>query len=226
MNYVKKIFYFAVSTAFLALLSGCTVAPAPASAIAAAANTPCMQEGVSAPFWVCKPEVADAYTGLGVAQINGVDKTEAIQTALYNGRAEIAKQIQSQVREKLDNFARTPEGSNKENVDNLYTSIAREVKPSDIYLQEKLQSWTTPSGKIYIHAIASKSSFETALKKAVQLSCVNDKVIWLAFSSNQSIPNLEKEFDVVIPNQQSVRVAEMFKVESVSDTIVGRNKKR
>jgi hypothetical protein len=225
VNHVKSFFYFAASAVLLALLSGCASNP-PAVAIAAPIKQECMQEGVVAPSWTCKPQLTDVYASLGVAQQNGADKAQTIKNALYNGRVEIAKQIQAQVREKLNNFARTPEGSNKEKIDDLYASIALEVKPKDLYLQERLQSWTTPSGKVFIHVITSKPSFDTSLKKAVKLSYINNKAAWLGFNSSQAIANLEKEFDVVVPiEEKSVKVANLFQVESVTDMIVGRNRR-
>ncbi|MBU1216083.1 hypothetical protein KJ870_05575 [bacterium] len=225
MNYVKKIFYFTVSAVFLALFGGCASTPPTPAATATPIKTECMQEALGAPSWFNNPQVAGAYASLGIAQINGADKAQAIKDALHNGRTELVKQVQTQVRQKLDNFSRTPEGSNKEKVDNLYTSIAYAVNPRDLYLQEMLQSWTTPCGKVYIHVIATKSSLDAAVKKAVNSSYINDQVTWLDFNSKQSITKLEQEFDIQLAKVESVKVAKLFQVETVSDMIVGRNRK-
>ncbi|MBA3025113.1 MAG: hypothetical protein FP820_01745 [Sulfurimonas sp.] len=225
MIHLKSFFYFAASAVFLALLGGCASTPPTAAAVATPIKTECMQEAIGAPSWFNNPQVAGAYASLGIAQINGADKAQAIKDALHNGRTELVKQVQSQVREKLDNFARTPEGSNKEKVDHLYTSIAYAVNPRDLYLQEMLQSWTTPCGKVYIHVIATKSSLDAAVKKAVNSSYINDQVTWLDFNSKQSITKLEQEFDIQLAKVESVKVAKLFQVETVSDMIVGRNRK-
>jgi hypothetical protein len=223
--HIRKVFYFTASAVLVALFSGCSGTAAAPATLAAAVQAGCIKEGMRAPSWVCQPEVADAYGSVGVAEKNGADKAQTIKAALYNGRTEIAKQIQTQVREKLNNYARAVGNSNKEQIDTLYTSIANAVQPKDLYLQEKMQSWTTPSGKVYIHVIALKSSFDAELKKAVILSHMNDQVIWLDFNSEQSIATLEKEFDVQLAKVQSVQVANSFQVERVSDMIVGHNKK-
>jgi len=76
----------------------------------------------------------------------------------------------------------------------------------------------------YIHVIAPKSNFDADLKKAVKLSYVKHKSTWLQFNPEQ-ITNLEKEFDVILPMEQGTEIAEEFKVEIVSNTMVGRNKK-
>ncbi len=228
MTHVKKRIYFATSAILLALLSGCaskTVTP-----LVTKAKAECMQEGINAPSWICKPEVIDGYASLGIAQKNGADSAQTIRVALQNGRIEIVKQMQLQVREKLNNFANTSKESNKEKVDNLYISIINEIKSRDLHLEEKLQSWTTPSGIVYIHVIAPKSNFDAYLKRAVKLSYVNHKSTWLRFQSKQ-ITNLEKEFGVIIPIEQitkgqGVEIAEQFKVEIVSNTMVGRNRKK
>ncbi len=234
MIHVRNFFYFAASAVLLVLLGGCA-STTPSTTPPIAAKAECMQDGISAPFWICKPQVADAYVSLAIAETNGADKAQTIKAALEIGRIEIAKQMQSHVREKLDNFARTPEGSNKEKVDNLYASIADEVKPRDLHLQKMLKSWITPSGKVYIHVIAPKSNFDADLKRAVKLSYIHHKRTWLSFKSKQSIANLEKEFDVRMPVEQGIKIAqrleqgekvsELFQVERVPNMIVGRNRR-
>ena len=227
MIYLKSFFYFAASAILLVLFSGCTSTATPPSL----AKTQCIQDGITAPSWVCKPYAADGYSALGIAEKSGTDKNKTINAALENGRKEIAKQMQSQVREKLNNFARTPQGSNKAKVDNLYTSIIGEIKPKDLHLKKMLQSWITPSGKVYVHMIAPQSNFDADLKRAVKLSYIHHKHAWLSFKSKQSIVSLEKEFDVKMPKEQGIKVAQgtkvakMFEVEGVSDMIVGRNKR-
>jgi hypothetical protein len=219
--HVREFFYFAASAVLFVLLGGCTST----TVTPPAANVECVQDGMRAPSWVCNPQVADAYVSLAIAEKNGADKAQTIKAALEIGRIEIANQMQSQVREKLNNFARTQESSNKEKVDNLYASIASEIKPRDLHLEEKLQAWTTPLGKVYIHVIAPKSNFDADLKRAVKSSYINHKPTWLSFKSKQSIANLEKEFDVRLPLKQGIKLVELFQVESVSKTIVGRNRR-
>ncbi|MDD2791354.1 MAG: hypothetical protein PHU40_11925 [Sulfurimonas sp.] len=220
----KNIFYFAASAVLLALFGGCSSISAPAAA-ATQVQSECMQEGISVSPWICKPEVADAYASVGIAKIAGADKAQAIKMAIDDGRIQISKQIQAQVREKLDNFSRTSQGIDKEKVDELYTSILSKIQAGELQVEQKLQSCTMPSGKVYIHVIASKPSFNTALKNAVNVSYKNDTVLWMSLNSKQAIATLEKEFDVVMPAPKSEKVAKIFREEVVSGMIVGRNRK-
>ncbi|DAB30456.1 MAG TPA: hypothetical protein CFH84_03980 [Sulfurimonas sp. UBA12504] len=228
MIHMKNLFYFAASAVLLAFFGGCatTSATKPASATAAPLKDQCLQDGISVSPWICKPQVADAYSSVGVAQISGADKAQTTKAAIHNGRVELTKQIQSQVREKLNNFARTPEGSNKEKVDTLYTAITNNIKPEELHIEQTMSSCIMPSGKVYVHVIAPKSSFDAEIKRAVKSSFKNDRLQWLGFNSKQAVANLEKEFDVVIEMEKSVKVARLFREEIVSGMIVGANKKR
>ncbi|MDO8453970.1 MAG: LPP20 family lipoprotein [Sulfurimonas sp.] len=218
---VRKVFNIAVLGVLLALFGGC----ASTGSINPQVKSECMQEGVSAPSWVCKPQVMNGYASLGIAENYKTDSALAVKEALKNGRKEIAKQIQSQVKDKINNFSRITAISSKEKVDNLYESIAEEVKPMNITLEKELKSWVSPSSKLYVHVIAPKSTSDEEIKTAVKTSYLSDRVTWLSFKSKEALNNLEKEFGVTMPIQQQVNVAEIFRTEKVLKSSVGRNRK-
>ncbi len=218
---VKKVFNIAALGVFLALFGGCA-SPVTNPQV----KSECMQEGVGAPSWVCKPQVMNGYSSLGIAENYKANPAQTIHEALNNGRTEIAKQIQLQVKDKINNFSRVTEISSKEKVDNLYASIAEEVKPMNITLEKEMKSWISPSGKLYVHVIAPKSTSDEEIKTAVKTSYANDRVTWLSFKSKEALNNLEKEFGVTMPIQQQVTVAEMFRTEKVTQSSVGRNRKK
>ena len=221
---MKKI-SFIVSAVLIALLSGCA-GTFGATNKQAPQKAECMQDGMIAPVWVCKPEVADAFASLGVAQNSGVDKAQTVKNAISNGREELVKQIEPQIREKLANFILTPEGKNKEKVDELVASIMSKINPKAIELPQTLKSSSTPSGKVNVHVIASKESIEAEIKRAVILSQNNDRAAWLGFNSKLAIAHLEKDFGVVMSQERSEKVKKAFREEIVTNSIVGRNKRR
>ncbi|MFA6138330.1 MAG: LPP20 family lipoprotein [Sulfurimonas sp.] len=217
---VRKVFNIAASGVLLVLFGGCA-----STGTKPQVQSECMQEGVGAPSWVCKPQVMNGYASLGIAENYKANSAQTIQEALKNGRTEIAKQIQSQVKDKINNFSRITAISSKDKVDNLYASIVEEVKPMNITLEKEMKSWISPSGKLYVHVIAPKSTSDEAMKTAVKTSYANDRVTWLSFKSKEALNNLEKEFDVTMPMQQQVTVAEIFRTEKVMQSSVGRNRK-
>ncbi|MFA6190823.1 MAG: hypothetical protein WC665_00590 [Sulfurimonas sp.] len=218
---VRKVFNIVVSGVLLALFGGCA-----GTVSGPQVKSECMQEGVSAPLWICKPQVMNGYASLGIAEKYKANPTQTIKDALANGRTEITKQIQSQVKDKINNFSRITVVSSKEKVDNLYSSIAEEVKPKNITLEKEMKSWISPSGKLYVHVIAPKSTCDEQIKIAVKTSYSNDRVTWLSFKSKEALNNLEKEFGVTMPKEQQVNVEEMFRTEKVMQSSVGRNRKK
>lgn len=218
---LKEVLSFTVFGLILTLFVGCSN-----GTLATKEAGDCMQDGASAPSWVCKPQVQDAYVGIGIAEKNEANAPKMKEVALNSGRAELAKQMQQQVKDKLDNYMRTNGTSEKEVVNNLYTSISKQVATSDFNLAKDIKTWTAPSGKLYWLLVSPKANFDADLKNAVKLSYLNDKVTWLGFKSKQSIVNLEKEFGVTLPKDQTTKVAQGFKVETINDLVVGRNKKK
>ncbi|MFA6196337.1 MAG: LPP20 family lipoprotein [Sulfurimonas sp.] len=218
---LKEVLSLTVSGLLLAAIAGCSNAK-----VATKEVGDCMQDGASAPSWVCKPQVQDAYVGIGIAEKNEANPAQMKETALKSGYAELAKQMQVQVKEKLDNYIRTTGTSDKEAINNLYTSISKQVATSDFNLAKDIKTWTAPSGKLYWLLVSPKANFDADLKNAVKLSYLNDKVTWLGFKSKQSVANLEKEFGVTLPKDQTTKVAQGFQVETINDLVVGRNKKK
>jgi hypothetical protein len=217
---LRKVFNIAASGVLLALFVGCA-----STGTKPQVQSECMQEGVGAPTWVCKPQVMNGYASLGIAENYKANPSQTIKDALANGRTEIAKQVQSQVKDKINNFSRITVVSSKEKVDNLYASIAEEVKPKNITLEKEMKSWISPSGKLYVHVIAPKSISDEEIKRAVKTSYANDRVTWLSFKSKEALNNLEKEFGITMPKEQQVSVSEMFRTEKVVQSSVGRNRK-
>lgn len=223
----REVFYIAVTGVLLVLFGGCATTGKSAST-KPVNNSQCMQEGVVAASWICKPQIIDGYASLGVAQNYKANPDQTIREAIINGRMEIVKQLQSQVKDKINNFSSITEISSKEKTDNLYASIAEEIKPMNITIDKEMKFWISPSGKLYVHVIAPKSTSDEEIKRAAKRSYLNENVMWLSFESKEAFKNLEKEFGVTMPTQvqQRVNVAEMLWTENVTQSSVGRNRKK
>lgn len=217
---LKEVLYIGASALLLTLISGCS------SSNLSAKNPACGKDTVGAPSWVCQPQIADGYGGLGVAEKNAANPEKMKQEALKNARLEIAKQMQTQVKEKLDTLSKTAEINNKEAVDNLFKSISKEVLKTQISLEKDAKSWKSSSGKLYVLAVAPKSNFDEDLKKAVLSSYTKDRDPWLNYLSNQSLDNFEKEFALTMPKKKETTIAQSFKVETINEMQVGRNRRK
>ena len=219
---LKQVFIFTASTLLLAVISGCS------SANFTAQKPECGKDTIGAPSWVCSPQSDEGYAGVGVAEKNAGSPEQMKQAAFKNVRFEIAKQMQVELKNKIDNLSRISENKNKEAVDNLVASISKEIFKTHITLAKMGTSWTSASGKLYILGVAPKSDFNADLKKAILSSYAKDKDIWLNYQANHSIDDFEKEFALLMPKKSTndMTTLHAFQVETVKEVSVGRNRKK
>lgn len=158
----------------------------------------CQQEGVDAPRWTCIPEVEGYYAGVGVAEKSAAGTAHMRRVALMNGRSDLAQQIQTQVKDKIEGFTRATGNGSSETVDKVTTAVTKQVAKVNLQGSKALDMWNAPSGAIYmLVAVPEKNvnaAVKDALKKTVNSSFKDDNALWQQFQSKQALENLDKEF--------------------------------
>jgi hypothetical protein len=154
----------------------------------------CKQENVEAPKWTCIPMVEGAYAGVGVAQKSAAGMGMMRKVALANGRSDLAQQIQSQVKDKVEMFTRTTGGGSAETVDQVATAVTKQVAKVDLKGSKGVDMWTAPSGALFMLVTVPESDVNKEVKEAVKSSMKNDDALWQQFQSKQALEGLEKEF--------------------------------
>ncbi|WP_151901102.1 LPP20 family lipoprotein [Sulfurimonas hydrogeniphila] len=158
----------------------------------------CKQEGVAAPRWTCIPEVPGYYAGVGVAGKSAAGIAHMRRVALMNGRSDLAQQIESKIKDKMEGFTRATGNGSAETVDKVTTAVTKQVAKVDLKGSKAIDMWTAPSGAIYMLVTVPESSVNQEVKKAykktVASSFQNDNALWQQFQSKQALENLDKEF--------------------------------
>ena len=154
----------------------------------------CMQEGVLAPRWTCVPEVEGFYAGVGVAEKSAAGMAHMRRVALMNGRSDLAQQIQTQIKDKIEGFTRATGNGSAETVDKVTTAVTKQIAKVDLKGSKAVDMWQAPSGALYMLVTVPEENINAEVKKAVKSSFKNDNALWQQFQSKQALEELDKEF--------------------------------
>jgi len=154
----------------------------------------CKQENVLAPKWTCIPSVEGSYAGVGVAQKSAAGMGFMQREALANGRSNLAQQIKSQVKDKVETFTRATGNGERETIDQVITAVSKQVAKVDLQGSKMTDSWKAPSGALYLLVTVPQSAVNTEVKHSVKTSFKNDEALWQQFQSKNALEALDKEF--------------------------------
>jgi len=180
-----------VAGVFLVAMTGCgSEAPKPAGD----PDFRCKQEGVLAPKWTCVPMVEGAYAGVGIAPKSAAGMGHMRRVALANGRSDLAQQIKSQVKDKVETFTRTTGVGDAETVDTVSTTVSKQIAKVDLAGSKAIDAWSAPSGTLYLLVVVPETQVNGAVKNAVKNSFKNDQALWQQFQAKNALEALDKEF--------------------------------
>ena len=186
---IKTISSIALAGLIAASISGCGgAAPEPE------ADFRCKQENTLAPQWTCVPMAEGAYAGVGIAKKSAAGMGHMRRIATANGRSDLAQQIKSQVKDKVETFTRTTGNGEQETVDSVSTAVSKQVAKIDLQGSKAVQSWQAPSGALYLLVTVPEATVNQEVKAAVTTSFKNDQALWQQFQSKNALEGLDKEF--------------------------------
>jgi len=155
----------------------------------------CKQENVLAPKWTCIPVLDGYYAGVGIAEKSNAGIAHMRKVALANGRGELAQQIQTDVKDRVQNFTRATGNGDKEVVDKVSTSVTDQLARSPYMKKSKaVDYWEAPSGTIYMLVTVSLNDVNEEVKKTVSSSVDNKDALWQQFQSKQALDSLNEAF--------------------------------
>ena len=187
---IKTISSIALAGLLTVSMTGCNKEVKPAETT----NFACKQENVLAPKWTCIPNVEDAYAGVGIAQKSAAGMAHMRRVALANGRSDLAQQIQSQVKDKISIYSSTTGVGANETVDQVAEAVTKQIAKVDLVGSKAIDSWTAPSGALYLLVTVSKNSTNKQIKENIKTSLKNDNALWQQFKAKNALEDLEKEF--------------------------------
>ena len=189
---IKTLSSIALAGIIAATITGCGgETPEPKQA---EADFRCKQENVLAPKWTCVPMVEGAYAGVGIAKKSAAGMGHMRRVALANGRSDLAQQIKSQVKDKVETFTRATGNGDQETVDQVSTAVSKQVAKVDLQGSKGIDTWNAPSGTLYMLVTVPAGTVNGEVKKAVKTSMKNDQALWQQFQSKNALESLDKEF--------------------------------
>jgi len=155
----------------------------------------CKKEGVLAPEWTCTPIVEGSFSEVGSAPLSAAGEGFSRREALANGRSNLAQQVESTVKDKVETFVRGTGIGAGESVDKVTTQVSKQVANVTLKGSKQVKYWQNPkSNTIYVLVAVPESSINESAKDAVKTSFKNDEALWQQFQSKNALESLDKEF--------------------------------
>ena len=155
-------------------------------------NFACKQEGVLAPKWTCLPMVEGAYAGVGIANKSAAGMGHMRKVAMMNGRSDLAQQIQTQVKDRMKGFTQTTGSGDRETVDQVTQSVTDQIANLSLNGSKAVDSWTAPSGNLYLLVTVPEDFINNEVKKTVKTSLKNDEALWQQFQAQKAFDSLDE----------------------------------
>lgn len=158
----------------------------------------CKQENVLAPKWTCIPNVPGYYAGVGIAENSTAGMAHMKRVALMNGRSDLAQQIQTQVKDKMEGFTKATGVGAGESIDMVTTAVTKQVAQANLRDSKAVDMWNAPSGALFMLVTVPQENVNATVKKtvkeSVQSSFNKDDARWQQFQSEEALKSLDAEF--------------------------------
>jgi entry exclusion lipoprotein TrbK len=154
----------------------------------------CKVENVLAPKWTCIPDVQDYYSGVGISQKSAAGMAHMRRVAVANGRSDLAQQIQSQIKDKITIYSGTTGVGSGETVDQAVEAVTKQLAKVNLVGSKAVDSWTAPSGALYLLVTVSKNSTNKQIQENIKTSYKNERALWQQFKAKNALEGLEKDF--------------------------------
>lgn len=190
---MKKYYFAFLGVSVLLFLAGCSHKPKPATAN----NFACTQDGVKAPSWTCMPQGSSGMiVGLGSAPLSGAGINFTRVNALAQARNDLAFKIQTDVKAKVAQFARSTGIKNQEAVDAVSTQVSQQLAQQNLRDSKQIKSWQNPKdGTLFILVAMPIKEINNGIKKQITSSSYNNKnALWQQFQSKEALKQLNRNF--------------------------------
>lgn len=191
---IKNFKTIAMAAVLAATLVGCGKQPQPAQD---EGDFRCKQDGALAPKWTCNPQGYEgAIVGLGSAPSSKAGMNFTRNNAMAAARNDLALQIETQVKAKVENFVRGTGVGDSEVVDSVSTQVSKQLTKTTLNGSKQLEFWQNPNNNtVYVLVgVPNDVINKEAKKQIVKSSHNNEDALWQQFQSKQALDSLEKEF--------------------------------
>ena len=186
----KTISSIALASLMAATFAGCGAAPATPEAGFVEKCTD--DAGTQIPQWVCDQSIEGAsYAAVGI----GTSKNPSMRNsqAMTRARQNLAHQIQTQVKSKMEDFMRSTGSGDAETIDAVTTAVTKQTAKISLSGSKKVKSYNS-KGTLYVLVAVPDQTVNAKVQETIKTSKGNDQALWQQFQSKQAMDSLEKEF--------------------------------
>jgi len=150
--------------------------------------------GKEAPEWVCGAPV-DNYD---LSAVGYADKTAAganfmKQMASTAARVELAQTMRVEVQNMIKQYAETTGTGDSETVDQVNTSVTKQITKETLVGSRILRQMPTPSGGMVVLVGLNADTMQQVAEQALKTSMANDQALWQKFQADKSFDELAEE---------------------------------
>ncbi len=193
---MKKI---VLSSALLSLLSltftGCS-SEEPKPVEKPVAISECTIDRAEAPVWACGivNGYDDMFTATGTAKMSKAGAGFSRKNAMADGRSNLAQQIETTVKDKVERFARSTGIGEAETIDTVATQVSKQVANVTMNGSKQLAYWQHPDNNdIYVLMGVTKESVNNSANETVHTSLGNQNALWQQFQAENALAGLEED---------------------------------
>ena len=187
---MHKRFVLSLAAAGLLGLSGC--ASEPPKVAAPECVFPNSQQ--AAPGWVCNmPVDGVTVSAVGMAQKSGAGLAFMKQMAMTDARVQLAQTVRVRVTNMVKQYAETTGAANQETVDQVNTSVTKQITDETLVGTKLLRTITGPDGTLYALVGLDEASAQQIAETALRTSMNNDKAAWQQFRAQKGLAELAAE---------------------------------
>ncbi len=182
----KKFNLMLISVVVLGL-AACSSSPKKDSVTAAVTECAFPNSDKAAPLWVCDAPVE----GLSVGAVGSFPKSGAgidfMKTqAATSARVKLAQQMKVQVQNMIKQYADTTGAGQSETVDQVYTSVTKQITNETLVGTKIFRSAQGPDGAMYVLVGIDAAGVEKMTEAAVNTSMNNDRALWQKFQAGKA----------------------------------------
>lgn len=176
------------------LLSGCSTKQPDISK----AQAECVIQGEEAPNWVCGNDQkidGNLFYSVGSASTSKLGYSFTLREANADARSNLAQRVETEVKDKIERFARSTGVEKNEVADKVSTQVSKQVAKVTLTDSTQIRSWEHPkSGALFVMIAVDKNNVNHAAKQGLLSSYKNDSALWQQLQSEKALKGLEEEF--------------------------------
>jgi hypothetical protein len=157
----------------------------------------CIRDGAKAPKWVCAPtQIEGGITAVGIAMPNAAnDEQFQLDEAMAAARDALARRISIKVKNMFKQFKATTGTGANQTYEKATEEVSRQVAYQVLNGSRLLNSWQSPSGKLYVLVGIPKETAVKSVKKAIKTSLKNNEALYQKFLAKKAQEELDKEIE-------------------------------